>query len=89
MHVDMVSSRGDAYNPTSVTLMLNKFFQKKSIPIRLLNTYLVPNNFHCRKNAISRTYMYRLVIIKGDLLHVAPVRHHIPIEEYDRALFIW
>ncbi|GJQ71332.1 putative nucleic acid binding protein [Trypoxylus dichotomus] len=48
----------------------------------------MPSTFHCRKNATSRTYMYRLVIVKADSLHVAPHLHHIPIEEHNRALYL-
>lgn len=89
MHVDLTSRSGIPYNPNTLTIILNKYFQSLTLPIRLLKTYLVPKDFHCRRNAISRTYMYRLVVIKSDYINVASLKQHIPIEEYNRALFLW
>ncbi|KAK9718776.1 RNA recognition motif [Popillia japonica] len=88
MHVDLTSRSGIPYNPNTLTIILNKYFQSLTLPIRLLKTYLVPKDFHCRRNAISRTYMYRLVVIKSDYINVASLKQHIPIEEYNRALFL-
>lgn len=85
MHIDMESSYGFKYEPKQLTSHLNNYFNKLDCPIRILNTYIVPNTFHCRSNAISRTYMYRLVVFD----QVEPILlRHIPIEEHNRALYI-
>lgn len=89
MHVDMIRQNEQPYEPTIITVSLNKYFQKKNLPIRILRTFLVPNSFHCRANAIARTYLYRLVIVKADSLHVASLKYHVPIEEFNRALYLW
>lgn len=88
MHVDLSHKRGEAYKTQIITLVLNKYFSKGNIPIRILKTYRVPNIFNCKK-AASRTYLYRLAIKNANNLHEAHFMHHIPIEEHDRCLFMW
>lgn len=88
MHVDLTTRGGKKYDPTIVTLQLNKYFNKHSLPIRILKTYIVPDNFHCRR-ALARTYMYRLGVIKVDPLNQSNLLEHVPIEELQRCLYIW
>lgn len=77
------------YEPRSIALCLNKHFKKWEIPIRVIRTYLVPNDFHCRRQAISRTYLYRVIHTKSYELAYAPVFAHLPIEELHRSLLYW
>ncbi|KAJ8985007.1 hypothetical protein NQ317_016918 [Molorchus minor] len=82
-HVNLIRRNG-VYEPSTITICLNKYFNKQDIPIRILRTYVVPETFNSRFQAISRTYLYRMVIAKADGLNVAPNLHYIPIEELDR-----
>lgn len=75
------------YNPRAVTLCLNKYFKKEDLPIRIIKTNIVPETFHSRHSAISRTYLYRMAIAKAHSMNVAPHSHYIPIEEWDRRFF--
>ncbi|XP_050501442.1 tRNA pseudouridine synthase-like 1 [Diabrotica virgifera virgifera] len=86
-HVDLTRRNDTPYHPNSITLCLNKYFNKDEVPIRILKTYNVPESFHCRQNALSRTYLYRLMIAPTENLHAAPSINYIPIEEWDRCLF--
>ncbi|KAF5292630.1 hypothetical protein FQA39_LY13963 [Lamprigera yunnana] len=85
MHTDLQGKKDKPYKPSSITECLNNFFFKNQVPIRILKTYLVPSDFHCRHRAISRTYLYRIIVIKNckDLR-----LQHLPIEEYSRCLFL-
>ncbi|XP_018578535.1 tRNA pseudouridine synthase-like 1 isoform X2 [Anoplophora glabripennis] len=86
-HVDLLRKNETVYEPRSITLCLNRYFKKQEVPIRIIKTHIVPQTFHSRHNAISRTYLYRMVIAKADSMNVAPNLHYIPIEEWDRCLF--
>ncbi|KAG5892432.1 hypothetical protein JTB14_003367 [Gonioctena quinquepunctata] len=86
-HVDLHRRNGSIYEPQSVTLCLNRYFLKQDVPIRILKTFIVPNAFHCRFNAISRSYLYRL-IISNRTLNRNPLINYIPIEEWQRCVFL-
>lgn len=64
------------------------------MPIRIINTERVPDTFHARYNAKSRTYLYRIAIpdigTKPIELQTYSIAHtkFIPIEEVDRCYFI-
>lgn len=76
MHVDLETYESTCYSPKVITGRLNQYFNKNNIPIRILKTYLVPNNFKCRHNAIARTYLYRLGVVYAE----QPMsKLHIPI----------
>ncbi|XP_017778958.1 PREDICTED: tRNA pseudouridine synthase-like 1 [Nicrophorus vespilloides] len=87
MHVDLISEKGRPYPPESLTVVLNKYFIRHELPIRVIRTYCVPPDFHSR-NAESRTYMYRLGIIKSENINENNVLKQIPIEEIERVSFI-
>lgn len=89
MHVDLTRKFDSKYHPQDVTVRLNKYFDKLRQPIRILKTYIVPDTFNCRRDAISRTYLYRLAVIDSDMLHKKSLADHIPIEDYNRCLYIW
>jgi tRNA pseudouridine(38-40) synthase len=88
-HVDLFRRNGMQYEPRTLTICLNKHFTKQEVPIRVLKTFLIPEDFHSRHRAESRTYLYRLAIVKADALNVAPHLHLLPVEELQRCLFIW
>jgi tRNA pseudouridine(38-40) synthase len=69
-----------------ITIHLNRSFYNRNIPIRIIETIHVPETFHARFNAKSRTYLYRLAIAKkeANLKYIAPI----PIEEIQRCYFI-
>lgn len=85
MHTDLERLNGEPYSTRRLTYQLNKYFMNNSLPIRILSTYGVPNDFHCRY-AVSRTYLYRLVVINSDFNTLAC---HIPIEDLNRAYYLW
>lgn len=89
MHTDLCRLYGEPYNPKLITITLNRYFIKSSVPIRILKTYLVPSTFNCRRNVVSRTYLYRLCVVKSARLNAANYLNHLPIEELERCLFIW
>lgn len=91
LHTDLERLPGSHYQPQSITLCLNKYFRNNDVPIRALKTYLVPNDFNCRFKAISRTYLYRLCVIKTTCENLSIARGvcHIPMEETNRCMFLW
>lgn len=89
MHVDLQRLCGEPYEPVTITTVLNQYFHRQDIPIRILKTYLVPNEFHSRFNAISRTYLYRLVVCdNSEAVNESMLLRHLPIQEFNRSLFI-
>lgn len=88
-HVDLYRE-GCVFEPATIRLCLNRFFLKEDIPIRVLQSYQVPETFHCRYNAISRTYLYRILVKKtDDRLSKAKCSDYIPIEDWGRCQFLW
>lgn len=66
---------------------------KNALPIRILSTQQVPNNFHSRYHARGRTYLYRFAVAKNgsndtDRLKNQNFKAFIPVEELDRCLFL-
>lgn len=94
LHVDLQRYNNKAYNPYYITYYLNSCFFKYDIPIRINNCYLVPPDldFHCRFSATSRTYVYRLAVLKQEKFDERPPDQFdpffIPIEETDRCFFL-
>ncbi|CAG9760000.1 unnamed protein product [Ceutorhynchus assimilis] len=86
-HFDLHRPVESVYEPNQLTYRLNKFMAYKEVPIRILDTKLVPDDFHCRQNAVSRTYLYRLIIGRHDQEKLNSCSHFMPIEEHNRAYF--
>ncbi|KAJ8912933.1 hypothetical protein NQ315_017264 [Exocentrus adspersus] len=87
-HVDLHRRNGMEYDPRTLTICLNRYFNQETLPIRIISTHLVPETFHCRHNAVSRTYLYRLAIAKAKTPDVAPKYcNYVPIEEWGRCFF--
>ncbi|KAM6046742.1 tRNA pseudouridine synthase-like 1 isoform 3-T3 [Chlamydotis macqueenii] len=60
-HFDIQRAPGKpAFNEKQLIYSLN--YHLKPEPIRILNVYRVTNSFHARHSALSRTYIYRLLI---------------------------
>ncbi|XP_044260893.1 tRNA pseudouridine synthase-like 1 [Tribolium madens] len=88
-HVDLYRANGLEYEPKTITICLNRFFTKNEVPIRVIKTFWVPPDFHCRHTPISRTYLYRIATAKTEILENATLFNLLPIEEYQRCLFIY
>ncbi|XP_076058456.1 tRNA pseudouridine synthase-like 1 [Oratosquilla oratoria] len=94
-HVDLKPGRNGEYpSPNYVTKVLNCCFYKEKLGIRVQETRIVPDTFHSRYDAIERTYLYRLIVVKPEALEacepVSPLflDHFIPVPEIDRAYII-
>lgn len=97
LHVDLERPDKKAYNPNYITSYLNTAFFKYQIPVRINSTWLIPPDlpdFHCRYNAVGRTYLYRLAIPKSEkqLEHSESeeksFNRFVPVEETDRCYFL-
>lgn len=92
VHVDLERANGQPYDPNVITYLLNRNFYHSSNHIRVLNSIIVPDTFHCRYNAKSRSYVYRIAVAKENINPEIDVKAHyfnyIPIEEIDRCYFI-
>ncbi|KAF7273906.1 hypothetical protein GWI33_013407 [Rhynchophorus ferrugineus] len=86
-HVDLQSCNNMIFEPQNITLCLNRYFTKEELPIRVLSTKLVLNDFHCKKSAISRTYLYRVILLKYDEDITTTLLRFLPIEEFKRCHF--
>ncbi|XP_075376298.1 tRNA pseudouridine synthase-like 1 isoform X5 [Mycteria americana] len=75
-HLDIQRAPGKpAFNEKQLIYNLN--YHLKPEPIRILNAYRVTNSFHARFSALSRTYIYRLLI---------GCTHHSEIPVFERDL---
>ncbi|XP_055547637.1 tRNA pseudouridine synthase-like 1 [Wyeomyia smithii] len=91
VHVDLERRNGKPYEEDKVTRRLNRAFGSQELPIRVISTQLVPMSFHARLCAKSRTYLYRLAVLRrkyceGTSMHA--LTRFIPIEEHDRCYFV-
>lgn len=93
VQTDLHRRNGQPYHEDAFAVTLNRFFFGERLPIRLLSAQHVPDTFHCRYNAQSRTYLYRLATPKADAKPLelqSQLQCHtkfIPIEEIDRCYF--
>ncbi|XP_049866804.1 tRNA pseudouridine synthase-like 1 isoform X2 [Pectinophora gossypiella] len=89
-HFDLERFGSNIYEPTGITYNLNKFFYKNDISIIVKKCLRVPDNFNARYNAIRRTYLYRLAVLKDDvqLPENVGMASCIPIEEWRRCYFV-
>uniref|UniRef100_A0A8D8CFJ3 tRNA pseudouridine synthase n=2 Tax=Culex pipiens TaxID=7175 RepID=A0A8D8CFJ3_CULPI len=75
-----------------MTQGLNRTFGSQKIPIRVLRTRHVPLTFHARLCAKSRTYLYRVGVLRPEFCddpeQIHPFTRFIPIDEHDRCYFI-
>lgn len=92
VHVDLERHNGQPFADFKITNLLNKLFHKNELPIRVLKTTQVPDTFHCRYNAKSRSYLYRIAVAKTNPEVETDLKKNfnafIPIEELERCFFI-
>uniref|UniRef100_A0A1A9W4L1 tRNA pseudouridine synthase n=1 Tax=Glossina brevipalpis TaxID=37001 RepID=A0A1A9W4L1_9MUSC len=93
VHVDLQRRDDMPYDVKTITGVLNRILCKHSLPIRILNTRLVPETFHCRYNAVGRTYLYRIAVTKSSVVTTATSKNkqfeaYLPVEELHRCYFI-
>lgn len=93
LHVDLERYDGAPYNSTTMISVLNRTLDKQKLPIRILNSRIVPNTFHCRYNALGRTYLYRIAVARAaidvaDCLRNKSFETFLPVEELDRCCFL-
>ncbi|XP_074416856.1 tRNA pseudouridine synthase-like 1 isoform X2 [Larus michahellis] len=75
-HLDIQRAPGKpAFNEKQLIYSLN--YHLRPEPIRILNAYRVANSFHARFSALSRTYVYRLLM---------GCTHHSEIPVFERDL---
>lgn len=86
-HFDFQQPDYASIEPDAITLRLNKFFIKEDNPIRIISTKIVPDDFHCRYNAKSRTYLYRVIIEEQKVDNTSSATFFMPIEETTRAFY--
>ncbi|XP_013140068.1 PREDICTED: tRNA pseudouridine synthase-like 1 isoform X2 [Papilio polytes] len=89
-HFDLERYGTKVFDPEYITYELNKFFYKNETSIHVKKCLRVSDDFSARFNALSRTYLYRLAVVKPDI--VLPesniISSYIPIEEWKRCHFI-
>ncbi|XP_052894776.1 tRNA pseudouridine synthase-like 1 isoform X1 [Anopheles moucheti] len=92
VHVDLQRPNGKPYDTHRITTTLNRAFEKDAQSLRILSTVHVPHTFHARLCAKSRTYLYRVAVLKRkyacDSTRQHPHARFIPIEEHDRCYFL-
>lgn len=96
VHVDIEKRVGHQCKPEHITGALNKYFKNENLEIRILTTEHVPNTFHCRRNVVQRTYLYRLAVAKENYLPNSDqssrrsqiFQKFMPIEEQFRCLYL-
>ncbi|XP_074704205.1 tRNA pseudouridine synthase-like 1 isoform X3 [Strix aluco] len=75
-HIDIQRAPGKpAFNEKQLIYTLN--YHLRPEPIRILNVYPVSNSFHARFSALSRTYIYRLLM---------GCAHHSEVPVFERDL---
>ncbi|XP_037973651.2 tRNA pseudouridine synthase-like 1 [Plutella xylostella] len=90
-HFDLETSESNIYNPADITFRVNKYFFKNEICVSVKNTIRVNDDFNARFNAKSRTYLYRLAILKNNFPRPAEnlsIASYIPLEEWKRCHFL-
>uniref|UniRef100_A0AAG5CUY7 tRNA pseudouridine synthase n=1 Tax=Anopheles atroparvus TaxID=41427 RepID=A0AAG5CUY7_ANOAO len=92
VHVDLERPNGKPYDVDRITKQLNRSFERDAQSLRILSTVHVPLTFHARLCAKSRTYLYRLAVLKKEFARDHARQHphsrFIPIEEHDRCYFL-
>lgn len=88
-HLDLERSGPDVYCPINIVNTLNKFLIRNNQTVVINKCVRVPDDFDSRRQAISRTYLYRLAVVKkGVVLPATGILPLIPVEEWRRCHFI-
>ncbi|KAG6448702.1 tRNA pseudouridine synthase-like 1 [Manduca sexta] len=88
-HFDLDRHGTEIYDPNYVTYSMNRVFNKNDCSILVKKCLRVSDNFHARFKALSRTYLYRLAILKEgvNIPEKESIASYIPIEELNRCHF--
>ncbi|XP_028172181.1 tRNA pseudouridine synthase-like 1 [Ostrinia furnacalis] len=88
-HFDLDRYGAKIYDPPHICYVLNKYFYNTNSSIFVKKCLRVPDDFNARFKALSRTYLYRLAVLKKDkvLPEHSCIASHIPIEEWKRCHF--
>nr|XP_032513667.1 tRNA pseudouridine synthase-like 1 isoform X2 [Danaus plexippus plexippus] len=89
-HFDLERHKDLVYEPAYLEHEINKYFFEHNISIQVNKCLQVNDDFNARHDALSRTYLYRLAVIKPEIkldekINIATL---IPIEEWRRCHFI-
>ncbi|CAH0718770.1 unnamed protein product, partial [Brenthis ino] len=90
-HFDLIRRGENIFDTHFITYEMNKFFFKNEISIFVRKSVRVNDDFNARFAATSRTYLYRLAILKPDIEvedNGVGLGTFIPIEEWKRCHFI-
>ncbi|CAH2074644.1 unnamed protein product, partial [Iphiclides podalirius] len=89
-HFDLERYGTNIYDPEHIVYELNKFFYKNEASIYIKKCLRVSDDFSARFNAISRTYLYRLAVLKQDIVlpEKSVISCYMPIEEWKKCYFI-
>ncbi|XP_023952533.2 tRNA pseudouridine synthase-like 1 isoform X2 [Bicyclus anynana] len=89
-HFDLDRKGDNIYDPHYITYEMNKFFFHNELSIYVRKCLRVNDNFSARFNAVSRTYLYRLAVLKPEVEEEEKgvIASFIPIEEWKRCHFI-
>ncbi|CAG5011617.1 unnamed protein product [Parnassius apollo] len=89
-HFDLEKCGTRIYEPEKIVYELNKFLFKNEASIYIKKCLRVSDSFSARFNAVSRTYLYRLAVLKKDvaLPETAIISSYIPIEEWRKCHFM-
>ncbi|XP_075969154.1 tRNA pseudouridine synthase-like 1 [Anticarsia gemmatalis] len=89
-HVDLEKYGQNIYHTSHVTYTLNKYFFKTGTSIFVRQCIRVPDHFNARYNALGRTYLYRLAVLKKGVVlpEDSTIASYIPIEEWKKCHFL-
>ncbi|XP_068200309.1 tRNA pseudouridine synthase A [Palaemon carinicauda] len=90
-HVDLCrKTEGSFYDPEYVTGTLNKYFVRENVDIRVHRTVAVPSGFHARYHAAGRSYLYRIAVLKPDIIvrKKWQIQAFLPSVELNRILLV-
>lgn len=86
-HVDLIKRNGKPYDPECLAVGYNKYMTSNKIDLRVQSVKIVPDSFHARFSAKSRTYLYRLAVRKPDAPPINKLAE-IPFGDWNRCYFI-
>ncbi|KAG8224585.1 hypothetical protein J437_LFUL010043 [Ladona fulva] len=76
-HVDLELKKEQ--EPSFLAHGMNRYFEKSNTDIRVKKIQIVPESFHARYNATSRSYLYRLAVNKTCMGSDTPHKYSFPI----------
>lgn len=89
-HFDLERPGDKIYDTEYIVNHVNNFFSKNQLSIFVKKCIRVNDDFHARFNAISRTYLYRLAVLKPEIEvdeNTFSMLSYMPIEEWKRCDF--